>query len=79
MVHSQCEFMTFSYAVKISRKCDCPLLHTYHTIYEDYLHYLPGTFFQYAKGAALETKNGSQVFQSSAKENPAGDCSYERK
>ena len=40
VVHSQCEFMTFSYAVKISRKCNCPLLHTYHTIYEDYIHYL---------------------------------------
>lgn len=56
VVHSQCEFMTFSYAVKISRKCNCPLPHTYHTIYEDYLHYLPGTFFQYTKGAALEKK-----------------------
>lgn len=56
MVHSQCEFMTFSYAVKISRKCKCPLLHTYHTIYEDYLHYLPGTLFQYTTGAALEQK-----------------------
>ena len=56
VVHSQCEFMTFSYAVKISRKCNCPLLHTYHTIYEDYLHYFPGTFFQYTKGAALEKK-----------------------
>lgn len=56
VVHSQCEFMTFSYAVKISRKCGCPLLHTYHTIYEDYLHYLPKTLFQYAAGANLEQK-----------------------
>ena len=56
VVHSQCEFMTFSYAVKISRKCHCPLLHTYHTIYEDYLHYLPGSLFQYAAGATLEQK-----------------------
>ena len=24
VVHSQCEFMTFSYAAKISRKCQCP-------------------------------------------------------
>lgn len=39
IVHSQCEFMTFSYAVKISERCHCPLLHTYHTIYEDYTHY----------------------------------------
>ena len=29
VVHSQCEFMTFQYAVKISKKCGCPLLHTY--------------------------------------------------
>ena len=57
VVHSQCEFMTFSYAVKISRKCHCPLLHTYHTIYEDYLHYLPGSLLQYAAGAALDRKS----------------------
>ena len=63
VVHSQCEFMTFSYAVKISRKCNCPLLHTYHTIYEDYLHYLPGTFFQYTKGAALEKKFSKAVLK----------------
>ena len=56
VVHSQCEFMTFSYAVKISKKCNCPLLHTYHTIYEDYLHYLPGNLLQYTAGAALEQK-----------------------
>lgn len=56
VVHSQCEFMTFSYAVKISRRCGCPLLHTYHTIYEDYLHYLPGGLSRYRIGAALEKK-----------------------
>ena len=47
IVHSQCEFMTFSYAAKISRKCQCPLVHTYHTVYEDYIHYLPGGLSQY--------------------------------
>ena len=56
VVHSQCEFMTFSYAVKISRKCNCPLLHTYHTIYEDYIHYLPGGFSQYKAGEMLEKR-----------------------
>lgn len=56
IVHSQCEFMTFSYAVKISKKCGCPLLHTYHTIYEDYLHYFPGNLAKYRTGAELERK-----------------------
>ena len=54
VVHSQCEFMTFSYAAKIARKCNCPLIHTYHTVYEDYIHYLPGRFSQYKTGAKLE-------------------------
>lgn len=56
VVHSQCEFMTFSYAVKISRKCGCPLLHTYHTVYEDYIHYIPGRLSEFEAGAALERK-----------------------
>lgn len=50
VVHSQCEFMTFAYAVKISRKCGCPLLHTYHTIYADYMHYLPGMLGRHTAG-----------------------------
>lgn len=50
VVHSQCEFMTFRYASKISRKCGCPLLHTYHTIYADYMHYLPGVLGRYTAG-----------------------------
>ncbi len=56
VVHSQCEFMTFSYAAKIARKCNCPLIHTYHTVYEDYIHYLPGGFSQYKTGAKLEKR-----------------------
>ena len=56
IVHSQCEFMTFSYAVKISKKCKAPLLHTYHTIYEDYIHYLPGGLSSRKLGAAFEKK-----------------------
>ncbi len=56
VVHSQCEFMTFSYAAKIARKCGCPLIHTYHTVYEDYIHYLPGGLSRYKTGAELEKK-----------------------
>lgn len=39
IVHSQCEFSTFFMAKKISRACGCPLVHTYHTAYEDYTRY----------------------------------------
>ncbi len=39
VVHSQCEFSTFSLAKKIARASGAPLIHTYHTVYEDYTHY----------------------------------------
>lgn len=39
IVHSQCEFNTFPAAIKIARHCGIPLIHTYHTAYEDYTHY----------------------------------------
>lgn len=39
IVHSQCEFSTFPLAKRIARACGVPLVHTYHTVYEDYTHY----------------------------------------
>ena len=39
IVHSQCEFSTFSFAKRIARESGCPLVHTYHTVYEDFTHY----------------------------------------
>lgn len=39
IIHSQCEFSTFLLARKIAKKLDIPILHTYHTVYEDYTHY----------------------------------------
>lgn len=39
IIHSQCEFSTFMMATKIAKKTSCPIVHTYHTIYEDYTHY----------------------------------------
>lgn len=39
IVHSQCEFSTFFMAKKIAEECKTPLVHTYHTVYEDYTHY----------------------------------------
>ena len=39
VVHSQCEFSTFFLARRIAEELGIPLVHTYHTVYEDYTHY----------------------------------------
>ena len=39
VVHSQCEFSTFCLARRIAEELNVPLIHTYHTVYEDYTHY----------------------------------------
>ncbi|GAB4096523.1 glycosyltransferase family 4 protein [Brachybacterium squillarum] len=39
VIHSHCEFSSHMWARKIARALDVPIVHTYHTIYEDYTHY----------------------------------------
>ncbi len=39
VVHSNCEFSTYFLAHEIARKLNIPLIHTYHTVYQDYTHY----------------------------------------
>ena len=39
VIHSQCEFSTFLMARKLAAATGAPLVHTYHTVYEDYTHY----------------------------------------
>ncbi|MDO5410393.1 MAG: glycosyltransferase family 4 protein [Lachnospiraceae bacterium] len=39
IIHSQCEFSTFLIAGKIAGELNIPIVHTYHTVYEDYTHY----------------------------------------
>ncbi len=39
IIHSQSEFSTFVIARRIANRLDIPIVHTYHTIYEDYTHY----------------------------------------
>ena len=39
IIHTQCEFSTFRIAKHIAKKCAIPIVHTYHTVYEDYTHY----------------------------------------
>lgn len=40
IVHSQCEMSTFVMARHIAHECGVPIVHTYHTVYEDYTHYI---------------------------------------
>ncbi len=39
IVHSQCEFSTFPIARRIANALSIPLIHTWHTVYEDFTHY----------------------------------------
>lgn len=40
IIHSQCEFFTYQFALRISRKTGAPIIHTYHTLYEQYVKYV---------------------------------------
>lgn len=43
VIHTQCEFSTFVPAKIISKRTGAPIVHTYHTVYEQYTEYvLPG-------------------------------------
>ena len=39
IIHSQCEFSTYFLAKIIAKRVNAPIVHTYHTVYEDYTHY----------------------------------------
>lgn len=57
VVHSQCEFSTFSFAKSISKELNIPLIHTYHTVYEDYTHYLGAARVVGKKIVTMMTRN----------------------
>lgn len=40
VIHSQCEYFSYGFAKRISRKTGAPIIHTYHTLYEDYVGYV---------------------------------------
>lgn len=40
IIHTQSEFAASFYARQIANRSDVPMVHTYHTMYEDYTHYL---------------------------------------
>lgn len=49
IIHSQCEFFTYFFVEKIAKACGCPIVHTYHTMYEHYVQYV----FPHGNWAAL--------------------------
>lgn len=40
VIHSQCEFFTLQFASRIAHYTGAPIVHTYHTLYEQYVSYL---------------------------------------
>lgn len=58
VIHTQSEFSTFMLAQRVARRCHCPVVHTYHTVYEDYTQYL---FFSERLGRLAAEKNHAQL------------------
>jgi len=44
IIHSQCEFSTYFLAKIIAKRVNAPIVHTYHTVYEDYTHYFSKSY-----------------------------------
>lgn len=40
VIHSQCEFFSFGFAKQIAKRTHAPIVHTYHTLYEQYVTYV---------------------------------------
>lgn len=40
IIHSQCEFFSYQFALYISKHTGAPIVHTYHTMYEQYAGYI---------------------------------------
>ena len=54
VIHSQTEFGIGTFARLLSHQLDIPLVHTYHTMYEDYVHYITKGFFNKSSKKIVE-------------------------
>ena len=45
VIHSQTEFAIGTFARLLAKQYNIPLVHTYHTMYEDYIHYITKGYF----------------------------------
>lgn len=54
IIHSHTEFGVGTFARIIAKQLDIPIVHTYHTMYEDYVHYITKGHFDFASKKAVE-------------------------
>lgn len=56
IIHSQSEFTSFIMAKRIAAEVGCPIVHTYHTVYENYTHYFSPSITLGRKAVIMMTK-----------------------
>ena len=54
VIHSHTEFGIGTFARIIAKQLDIPLVHTYHTMYEDYVHYITKGYFDKSSKKIVE-------------------------
>lgn len=54
IIHSQTEFAIGTFARLIAYQLDIPVVHTYHTMYEDYVHYVTKGYFDKSSKKIVE-------------------------
>ena len=54
VIHSQTEFSIGTFARIIAKQYNIPLVHTYHTMYEDYIHYITKGYFNRSSKKLVE-------------------------
>ena len=54
IIHSHTEFGVGTFARIMAKQLDIPLVHTYHTMYEDYVHYITKGYFNNASKKIVE-------------------------
>lgn len=54
IIHSQTEFAIGTFARILAYQFDIPLVHTYHTMYEDYVHYITKGYFDKSSKKIVE-------------------------
>lgn len=54
VIHSQTEFGIGTFARIVSKQLGIPLVHTYHTMYEDYVHYITHGYFDRTSKKVVE-------------------------
>ena len=54
VIHSQTEFGIGTFARIIAKQWNIPLVHTYHTMYEDYVHYITKGYFKKSSKKIVE-------------------------